>query len=100
MRISPFWKDFLDKQYHDIIHEVLRITTALRSHEIDKMTSVCSPYYCQHELSCADLLPHSLWHIFTADTPFRGLLYFKGKLTLITRHNVMEVARLHSFQRR
>jgi hypothetical protein len=74
MRISAFWKDFLDKQYHDIIYEVLRIKTALRSQEIDNVEFVYSPYYRQHELSRADLLPHSLWHIFMAGTPFCGLL--------------------------
>jgi hypothetical protein len=74
MGISPCWKDFLDKRYHAIIHEVLRIKTALGSHEIDNVKSVYSPYYREHELSYADLLPHSLWHIFTAGTPFRGLI--------------------------
>jgi hypothetical protein len=74
MRISPFRKDFLDNRYHDILYEVLRIKTALRSHEIDNVKSGYSTYYRQHELSRPDLLPHSLWHIFTAGTPFRGLL--------------------------
>jgi hypothetical protein len=74
MLISPCWKDFLDKGDHAIIHEVLRIKTALRSHEIDNVEFVYSPYDRQHELSRADLLPHSLWHIFTAGTPFRGLM--------------------------
>jgi hypothetical protein len=74
MGISSFWKDFLDKWYYDIIHEVLKIKTALRNHEIDNVKSVSSPYYPQHELSHADLLPYSLWHIFTAGTLFRGLL--------------------------
>jgi hypothetical protein len=100
MRISPFWKDFLDKRYHDIIHEVLRIKTTLRSHEINNVEFVYSPYYRQHELSRVDLLPHALWHIFTAGTPFCGLLSFKGKPTLITRHNVTEVAHLLSFWQR
>jgi hypothetical protein len=63
MWISPFWKDLLDKGYDDIIHKVLRIETALRSHEIGNVKSVGCPYYREHELFCSDVLPHSLAYL-------------------------------------
>jgi hypothetical protein len=69
----------------------------LRSHEIDNVKSVDSAYYCQHTFFRADLLSHPVGPIFTGDTPFRGPLQFKGKLTLVTRDNGVEFVRFHAF---
>jgi hypothetical protein len=97
MRISPLWGNFLDRRYDDNIQEVPRIKIALRSHSIDNVKTVCTPYYHKYWLSRADLLSHRFGHIFPGASSFRRLSQFNAKPILITRDNRVKFVRFHDF---
>jgi hypothetical protein len=98
MRFAIVWKYYEQQWFQNMTKEVLYVVTVLLSHQINDVESIDSTNNGQHEFSSPDLLLHLLRDITSRYAPFRRMMEFQTKPTLVPNHKSLKFIFLMSLK--
>jgi hypothetical protein len=98
MRFPAVWKYCEQQQFHNIAKELFYVVTVLLSHQIDHVKINNFPNNGQHELLSRGSLLDLLKDIPARHAPFRGMMKFQNKPTLISSDKSLKFTFILGFE--